>query len=270
MEGQTKENDTPLGNQGERENAQRDKDSLKQMRTSATTIAREYICPITMELPVDPVTAEDGRVYDREAIEKCMSTQGDEFRSPITNKRMGKKLLTAFHIRNTIQHLVESAGVDSEILERWTEKRRENEMIDETKKKASEDDIKAMRLLAAWYLAGDMGFPKSYKQAFYWYNKLAIKRDVDGFLMAGFLLTKGQGTAQNNIQGASFITSAAELGSETACLHLVNCYNHGDRGFPQDRGQAHYWATKIKDTADPRSDQFRIRNVADIVVLLNN
>ena len=124
MEGQTKENDTLLGNQGVRENAQRDKDSLKQMRTSATTIAREYICPITMELPVDPVTAEDGRVYDREAIEKCMSTQGDEFRSPITNKRMGKKLLTAFHISNTIQHLIESAGVDSEILERWIEKRK--------------------------------------------------------------------------------------------------------------------------------------------------
>ena len=27
--------------------------------------ADEFCCPITQELPVDPVTAEDGRVYER-------------------------------------------------------------------------------------------------------------------------------------------------------------------------------------------------------------
>ena len=34
--------------------------------------ADELVCPITHELPVDPVTAEDGRVYERSAIEEWL------------------------------------------------------------------------------------------------------------------------------------------------------------------------------------------------------
>ena len=32
-------------------------------------IAREYICPITLMLPTEPVKAEDGHTYERKAIE---------------------------------------------------------------------------------------------------------------------------------------------------------------------------------------------------------
>ena len=35
----------------------------------------EYVCPITAELPVDPVNAEDGRFYERHAIEEWFSRQ---------------------------------------------------------------------------------------------------------------------------------------------------------------------------------------------------
>ena len=34
--------------------------------------AAEFLCPITQELPIDPVTAEDGRVYERSAIEEII------------------------------------------------------------------------------------------------------------------------------------------------------------------------------------------------------
>ena len=37
-------------------------------------LALEYLCPITRELPVDPVMAEDGRIYERSAIEKHFIT----------------------------------------------------------------------------------------------------------------------------------------------------------------------------------------------------
>ena len=35
--------------------------------------AAEFCCPITQELPIDPVTAEDGRVYERSAIEETFT-----------------------------------------------------------------------------------------------------------------------------------------------------------------------------------------------------
>jgi hypothetical protein len=34
--------------------------------------AAEFLCPITQELPIDPVTAEDGHVYERSAIEEWL------------------------------------------------------------------------------------------------------------------------------------------------------------------------------------------------------
>ena len=41
----------------------------------AIEVAEEYVCPITAELPVDPVTAEDGRCYERCAIEEWFERQ---------------------------------------------------------------------------------------------------------------------------------------------------------------------------------------------------
>ena len=38
------------------------------MRESINDIAKEFICPITQELPVDPVIAKDGKIYERDAI----------------------------------------------------------------------------------------------------------------------------------------------------------------------------------------------------------
>ena len=36
----------------------------------ATTIATEFLCPVTHELPIAPVIAKDGVVYERAAIER--------------------------------------------------------------------------------------------------------------------------------------------------------------------------------------------------------
>ena len=36
----------------------------------ATTIATEFLCPVTHELPIAPVMAKDGVVYERAAIER--------------------------------------------------------------------------------------------------------------------------------------------------------------------------------------------------------
>ena len=56
----------------------------------------EFLCPITHSLPVDPVTAEDGKVYERSAIEEWLKKQQ---RSPLTNEVMGTKLLRAMRLK---------------------------------------------------------------------------------------------------------------------------------------------------------------------------
>ena len=40
----------------------------KKMRASINAVAADLLCPITQELPFDPVIAKDGKIYERTAI----------------------------------------------------------------------------------------------------------------------------------------------------------------------------------------------------------
>ena len=73
------------------------------------------LCPITLELPVEPVIAEDGNVYERVAIEAQFKVR---CKSPLTNEPMGTKLMVAKHVTNVLDSLVQ-AKVDDERLIAW-------------------------------------------------------------------------------------------------------------------------------------------------------
>ncbi|CAB9504388.1 expressed unknown protein [Seminavis robusta] len=77
--------------------------------------ADDLICPISLELPWEPVMAEDGRVYERECIEDHIKNNPWDLRSPITRARMGTRLLPAIQHRNTIETLVESGAIEEEL-----------------------------------------------------------------------------------------------------------------------------------------------------------
>ena len=48
------------------------------------------MCPISYELPVDPVLAEDGNIYERECIKRHLAKKQT---SPINNTPMGTRLI---------------------------------------------------------------------------------------------------------------------------------------------------------------------------------
>ena len=47
----------------------------KRFKTSTSNVVDELLCPITQQLPVDPVMARDGRLYERAAIEEWIEKQ---------------------------------------------------------------------------------------------------------------------------------------------------------------------------------------------------
>ena len=224
-----------------------DDETSKRLRTSMNSIIQEYICPITTELPVDPVMAEDGQVYDRTAIEKHIKTQGKNLRSPITNEKMGKKLFLAINIRNTIHHLIDSKAIEGDLAKRWTQDMETKKRIEDTIKKAEEGDCQAMCKLGMWYRGGEEGFPKNKELAYKWYKRAADKRDVKGMGAAGYRLVQGIGVAKNISEGVHLTTLAAELGSNFACYNVGKWYFEGLHGFPHDMSQARYWFKKIFD-----------------------
>ena len=65
---------------------------LRKTKNALNEAFAELVCPITFSLPVDPVTAEDGNVYERSAIEDWLEKQR---KSPVTNLAMGTRLLPA-------------------------------------------------------------------------------------------------------------------------------------------------------------------------------
>jgi len=64
---------------------------------------RELICPITQELMRDPVVAEDGYTYEREAILRWFSV--GRIRSPVTNELMGGQ---SIHPNRAVQSMTQA------------------------------------------------------------------------------------------------------------------------------------------------------------------
>ena len=59
----------------------------KKVRTAMNSIADEWLCPITQELPINPVMAEDGKIYERAAIEDDDTEADVDARSKIIQMR---------------------------------------------------------------------------------------------------------------------------------------------------------------------------------------
>ena len=67
----------------------------KHFKSAMAEAAEDFVCPITHELPVHPVMAEDGHIYERSEIEKWIrvsAQEGRALKSPTTNEEMGDRL----------------------------------------------------------------------------------------------------------------------------------------------------------------------------------
>ena len=79
----------------------------------------ELLCPITYSLPVEPVLAEDGKVYERSAIDDWFKKHR---KSPLTNVAMGVRLLPALQIKNLIRAMVSSGALTGDTVDAWKQK----------------------------------------------------------------------------------------------------------------------------------------------------
>ena len=64
----------------------------KKMRASINDVAADLLCPITQELPFDPVMAKDGKIYERTAILEWFFK--GHLTSPMTRRDLASDELT--------------------------------------------------------------------------------------------------------------------------------------------------------------------------------
>ena len=219
----------------------------KRYRQAIDEAVEEYVCPITAELPIDPVTAEDGRFYERHAIEEWFSRQPEaQVKSPVNNEPMGKRLFPAVQVRNSLKRLVESGAISGSKADAWKKAMAEEAEMAALRVKAEGGDASAMSLLGPAYYKGERGLKKDMTQAFTWLKRAADLNNVRGLTNCGVAYLNGWGVERSSIRGLMMLTAAATLGSEHACgiLGLVNA--EGVDGLDKDPREATRWYRKME------------------------
>ena len=193
-------------------------------RESLDGAANEFLCPITQELPVEPVTAMDGKVYERKAIEDWFR-QGNG-NSPMTNQPMSNQLLPATHVRNSLELMVKSGALTGEKVDAWKKKLEEEETIAKLLEKAQAGDVIAMSRLGLTYEEQD-----KFTDALAWYRRgadagsMACLSQVGRFHVFGHGMNEPQPGA-----GLIMITEAAVNDNQHACWLLGEYFR---KGFPR-------------------------------------
>ena len=219
----------------------------KKQKVALADIAKELVCPTTQELPIRPVTAEDGKIYEEKAIREWWSKKDGEPTSPSTGAVIGTKLLPAPQARNMIETLVKSGAIEGEIAEAWTKKLETEKKVKELLAKAEGGDGNAMYNLGLWYEGGSNGLPKDVVQARSWYERSAAAHDPMGMARFGEFLLAGHSGPVEMPLGLVIVTEAATLGSDLAAIRLGESFLRGDDGLPKDLARARYWLKKVVD-----------------------
>ena len=214
----------------------------KRVKTAMNSIADEWVCPITQELPIDPVMAEDGKIYERADIAKWL---GEQRRSPCTGAAMGAKLVSSPQVRNTLEHLVQSGVIDGDKAVAWKAKLKHEQEVKELRAKANEGDVDAMVSLGRLLNNGGAGLAKERTQARVWYERAAGLGHAMGMAYFGEYLLKGLGGGSVPALGLVYTARAAEAGSDLATYLLGKAFVKGKYGLQENNAQAKEYLRKV-------------------------
>ena len=223
--------------------------SNKRFRQAIGDVAEEYVCPITAELPFDPVIAEDGRCYERHAIEEWFKRcESPQVKSPVTNELMGKRLFPAVQVRNSLKRLVESGAVSRSLADAWKaaeaaarKREADRKEVAALRQKAEGGHAESMGKLGGWYREGLRGLQPDAAQAFAWFKRSADLDQPTSLTLCGDAYLCGDGVKCNIGRGFIMLGRAAELGDQQACylLGMFNAYGH--HGLEEDPQEARKW-----------------------------
>jgi len=234
----------------------------KRYRQAIDDAVEEYVCPITAELPVDPVTAEDGRCYERYAIEEWFSRQPQpQVKSPVTNEPMGKRLLPAVQVRNSLKRLVESGAISGSKADAWKKAMAEEAEVAALRVRAEGGDASAMNYLGHAYRVGERGLKKDLAQAFTWFKRAADLKDALGLTNCAVCYVNRWGVGRSDTRGLIMLGAAATLGSEHACAILAEANAKGLWGLEQNPQEATRWYREMQK-CDYRDSDLREKAAA--------
>ncbi|MBO5166423.1 MAG: sel1 repeat family protein [Lachnospiraceae bacterium] len=112
---------------------------------------------------------------------------------------------------------------------------------------ADNGDVDCQYAVAARYEKGD-GFPKSDRDAFFYYHMAARNGDAKAQTNVGRYYSLGIGAQQNRKEAIYWFEQAANQGETIAMINMANGYENG-KGVPKDNQKAIDWYTKALENA---------------------
>lgn len=225
----------------------------RQVKRHKKKLTDDLVCPITWELPFDPVFAQDGRVYDKPAIEQHIEygKRNGEVRSPITNEPMSQLVFPAPQIKNVIETMIENGLVEEALLEPWNKRVQEQQVAQALLRRAEAGDANAMALVGNRYLNGKDGFKKDAQQAYTWCKRAHEAGSIYGTGRLGYHLARGIGAGKNTSEGTMYLGIAAGQGSDYAAYLLGRAFAEGKFGLVRSPEKALEWLRRCLDSSCP-------------------
>ena len=227
---------------------QRATEEVKRYKESVNKVKEGFTCCITHELLFDPVTAEDGHLYERSAIEEWIARRTGELKSPKTNERMGPRLMPATPVRSIIEQMVRDEVVSSPA---WTQKLADEREVRESRERAEEGDTNAMYFMGKWYQAGQKGLPEDLERGFSWFergHRLGGIAELTRLVAECYL--EGIGVEKDEARGQHLLRRAEERGSGVARFLLGVYSAAGMHGLPKNAYEATHWFRAIESATE--------------------
>ena len=241
-------------------------EDAKRMKAAFDKMADEYVCPITLQFPFHPVIAQDGRIYERDAIEKWWDGgaggDGGAFpactaKSPVTNEIISTKLIAASQVRNAIELGIEGGMFIGDRAKAWIARKEAAEadarMVALLKEKAADGNKDSAFALSKAYAEGKYNLAKDEKVSLEWAQKAADLGHAFAATQVGLAYQSGKGPLIKNFTlGMAYVQLGAVLGSECGCYQVGAAYQNGKWGYPQNLELAAVWYRKMpsRETRD--------------------
>ena len=219
----------------------------KKFRSAIDESLEEFLCPITQGLPLQPVFAEDGKVYERDAIETWLKQNA---KSPVLNTPMGTKLVPATQIKNMIERMVKTGALDDAKVKEWQARIDEQEKLVELRNKAEAGDAASAYHLGRAYDMGSMGLSVDASKAFDWYLRAANAGHAHAMGRVSTSYSYGKGVASNEPLALRWAAAGDAQGSTLASGILGQLFYHGGAGLPIDMEQAFKFRLKSTNMAN--------------------
>ena len=215
-------------------------DETYRYKVALAETASELVCRLTLDLPIDPVFAEDGCVYERKAIEEYIARASPRANgtlgvvSPMTGVAMGARLVPATQYSTMIKGMLQSGALAGQRATRYLERQRQFDAVQRAHCEADSGSAEAMHLLGRWHRHGEMGLTKDPYAGFCWFKRAAAAGHIQAMASIGIHHLKGSFVPQNIARAMHYLIRAADLGSDQACFWLGYAFATGKFNAPED------------------------------------